>query len=238
MTPGELARVVAGAARGPAQPRAAAAEALVVERLPPHEAWETAIVRGLIPEDWFEDPRRVFGVRWRDAGAARPSGRLLFDLAAMDPRERAAAEELAWETARRLAPWGMPAPARLKWALVGRLDRSDTGIVGDLQREVADAYARAARLRVVPRAPADEDAIAAAFGTGLPRPEAFFDALADSRWEWLARAGVRRAMLYDLRETRFEDLPDPFAPVLALWRLGLGVDVDPGPPPEVRISVR
>jgi hypothetical protein len=187
------------------------AVALVRGMTDPALTWETLAAHGLIPFAWLDAPDRAFR---RDDGTTTrrpPSADACLTLAS-DVAGVVAVEALAHELVLRLAPLGVGAvPARVVWYCVP----------SDEWRPEPDPFAALiVRLRrLVPDEYPDE--VAAVIDRGMPyRALGRLAAVARGAelWRCAAAANLR------LDGVPVAEIPDPFAPLLAIWSRGYAVD--------------
>lgn len=166
------------------------------------------------PSPWFHAARE-----------AVPSSAELPAALAADPDGAAQAEAFVDEAASRLAPWGLPAPARVVWSLAPHLP--GPGIVGPICA-VFDAMGLAP-------GPDGADAVLPHHMALLPHCLARRScdptlvhhmqiAVGFRRWEDLARSGARVPPPREGRSApnraRFSELPNPFLPLAEVCALG------------------
>lgn len=243
----DLARELRETLGRPRQPRLAEARAAVAactrSRM---AALEALAVRGLIPMDWVGDPARRFrrGRRWAEPIKSAHAVAL-----AADPEGVLAAEQLARDYARRLRYFGAPAldPAAVVWTfralkLYARRSSRDDAFFARRYHRVADLLDDVSGQtdplftelpggrRVVRRYSAggwpvyetsvlftdirQSARLRAARASGLE----FETRVIPERWWTLPPA--EQARRTRVESCRFDALPDPFEPLLAIWRLG------------------
>jgi hypothetical protein len=194
--------------------------------------------------DWEEDAYECWDCdgRGHTPGSpvtAAPGREHLLALAA-GPGVVAAVEEHARTAAARLRDWGLPAADGVVWRVGGKLSsvwfrpfvagapRDSVDVLGELLDEVWDGQL----------SDADEGiALDRPLGTRpLPFVNAQRHAVLRARWRAAAARGLRVPDGYSLRfrdvdltghplaGRRLADLPDPFAPLLDIWRAGYTLD--------------
>lgn len=140
---------------------------------------------------------------------------------ASDPEGVATAEALAREVMARLAPWATPQPPLVLWRVCGRWHVTGERAWGPLR------VASTPRM-ILPRLGA---AMRRRSGEDTPTWSARGDAVSAAAWRDAASSGrVVPATLLDgplpaaVAGRRFADLPDPFAPLVALWNTGYALE--------------
>jgi hypothetical protein len=209
----------------PERPRLALARAVAAGYDDAVAAWEALAASGVIPLAWVGDPGRLFacldcgGIGTIDdetfhAPAAHPWSVETAVAFAADPAGVLRAEALAREVVARLAPWGVPQPARVVWRVGAPRDATPAALAPpmDAAWRAWSAVPRAARLARVPQG---------------SLPDGVWG-LVDSQFvaaqQWAACAAVDGGTVLRGEPVRFADLPDPFAPLVALWETGYALD--------------
>lgn len=189
--------------------------------------WESFAARGLIPDDWLDAPNRGF------QRGSTPS--TVAEAAALASSVRAilTVEELAREAQSRLVPWGVPKTTSVLWLSSEHFGSHALwpsspivlvlGYLRYLKDFPTDAFAQQVK-----------QTQAAMKRTPLIKSEVFSMAMTTALYHWLwcyaAEAGweVTNQGLFgeipgvskEICGLPFRALPDPFAPLLGIWREG------------------
>jgi hypothetical protein len=190
----------------------------------PLEAWEALAAASVIPLEWVQAPARRFLERWpwfNETAKEHPPTVLGCLQVAADTHGILAAESLTREVQAGLLGWGRSwAPQTMVWT-VGAWRTAGFGNREGLrfltqqlprlpsERELGDLLARAATV--------NPNAVRRAYAQ---------DVAGAARWEHAVRSGATvQGGAHDGKP--FASLPNPYAPLLALWGLGyalLGLD--------------
>jgi hypothetical protein len=196
----------------PDRPERERAEALVAGVTDVEEAWARLSAAGLA------------------AATAHPATVAHGVLLASDPSGVRAAEAHALELGSRLAAWQEPRPDRVEWTFDAL--EAYVGSLGLHVERPAGAAAEAARL-ALRAANLDAGSRRGDVAARLRFPDAAADL--DNAATWAAARAADLAIPHwepnfvgpswpdELIGSRFAMLPDPFAPLLAIWRLGYAV---------------
>lgn len=240
----DLARELPERLGRPRRPRLDAARAAVAgcarSRL---AALEALASRGVVPEGWVGDPARRFrtGPRWAEPLKSSHAVAL-----AADPEGVLAAEALARDYVRRLRYYDAPAldPPAVLWTFrAPRLYARRRNTWGFFARRYAGLDARLRDMLWGSELPLDAVPLArrprgadrsiytretsvlfadlrqyALLGVARSRGLGVTTTRVPERWWTLPAAEQQRQTRVEFR--RFEELPDPFEPLLAIWRLG------------------
>lgn len=180
------------------------------------EAWEHLCVRGLVPEHWIDDSARIFldakGNTLPHPPTARACRAFADDVAGVQT-----AEALAAEVCARLASWGMPPAARVRWRVVDMHWQARPLSGATPFRDACDAAELALLERDV--TPSRSELMEALVCSSNPSAkEARYDAARAAMWA--QAVPLDRALAAK---------PDPFAPALSIWGLGYAFEAaDPG----------
>ncbi|MFO0605763.1 MAG: hypothetical protein U0324_21450 [Polyangiales bacterium] len=207
-------------------------------------ALEALAARGVIPAEWVGDPGRWFRVGPRRAEPLKSTHAVAL---AADVAGVLAAEELAREYVQRLRPYGGPArvPAVALWTFRTRKLYAPCGFTADARR-FAQRYARLDRAlwEVFAGENAPPKGIPPGRGTSLRHTSGGWmiyetSVMFEDLWQHARlRAAAARGLSMRVRVlserwwtlpppaqervewVRYDALPDPFEPLLAIWRLG------------------
>ena len=193
-------------------------------------AWEAMATRGFVPSEWVGDPRRMFrqplhfGTPETYILAGSDGGPPTFEIAALvgsDAATMAAVEVLAHDLAKRLRPWGAPAPLGVVWTFVDRATWVPGARDGSLHAVTFAAWRAWNALPEPPplmRVSDRSDGVAFALGN-IPDVRA----CAASQWEACADVpAFEHSLGKAWRHLRFGELPNPFPVDAAFWNAGYG----------------
>lgn len=211
------------------------------------DAWRALSDRGLVPPSWVDDPRRSF----RSLGGASHRGPPSASCAASFASIAAAmarAEELGRAIAEALAPWGGDRPDAIAWRLLPRGRRvRQRALRSDAHPSLAMLCAANAAENLGPRPidPWATIAVRLSQRRGRSAEARIFERDVADAMAWRRASGGRVVVsawpvpqIFDHRRSayialaipastygrRFDELPDPFTPLLAIWRLGFALD--------------
>jgi hypothetical protein len=181
------------------------------------------------PDEWEEDAWSCSECRGTGAGPASwvdatPDQTHVLAVGAVP--EAARAERLACETAARLVPWGGEPAERVVWRVgsvaAHRLGPITEGIPSAITVAIQDGLLvwkeeLAGCADHVAIAPPRE-------ARALPYPHVDFQARMHARWSAAASRGLVVGPGRPLAGRAFADLPNPYTPLLEIWRTGFGLD--------------
>lgn len=206
-------------------------------------AWEQLAARGLIPMSWVDAQERWFRWQYRRFD---PKDAAQAVLLASCAEQVVTAEALAHEVASRLLCFGIPAPKRVFWRLANRSTQDNPEEAPPVYQPWMGFYQLLFESRLNASRSEQQDALISlyveeymsalrTFGARHPLlRDVFFVALLEQFWELASASGwlLSNSPTLFIDETRFlpdklvgtpfSRLPNPFSPLLSIWRLGFG----------------